>query len=105
LANSLEKKIKTILAKSFAKLFPRIKTTYPRNKQTGKQETAYQYIEFRGEEQAEAVTLTIENITNYIPKHCAVLLHMNRMNLPIRTKSTLVLSVLVYRSAISRPRI
>jgi hypothetical protein len=58
-------------------LFPRIKTTYPRNKQTGKQETAYQYIEFRGEEQAEAVTLTIENITNYIPKHCAVLLHMN----------------------------
>ena len=59
------------------KLFPRIKTTYPRKKQTGKQETAYQYIEFRGEEQAEAVTLTIENITNYIPKHCAVLLHMN----------------------------
>jgi hypothetical protein len=59
------------------KLFPRIKTTYPRNKQTGKQETAYQYIELRGEEQAEAATLTIENITNYIPKHCAVLLHTN----------------------------
>ena len=68
------------------KLFPRIKTTCPRNKQIGKQETAYQYIEFRGEEQAEAatleeqaeaITLTIENITNYIPKHCAVLLHTN----------------------------
>jgi hypothetical protein len=40
-------------------------------------ETAYQYIEFRGEEQAEIPTLTMENITNYIPKHCAVLLHTN----------------------------
>ena len=65
------------IGKIIRKLFPKVKITYPRNKQTGKQETAYQYIEFRGEEQAEIPTLTMENITNYIPKHCAVLSHTN----------------------------
>lgn len=38
------------IGKIIRKLFPRINTTYHKNKQTGKQETAYQYIEFKGYE-------------------------------------------------------